>query len=149
MMPPVLTTAMDGSVVSDVTVTGSSYGTTMVFSVSEFTGTIDVRGIAPYSSVLSMPGQDGILFYGTTKLNVVNPSSFTNIFGITYEVEFNSNTDVYGYTQGEVDAEQSYSVSWLGGAALFLLVFGIVTNENVFVLVAKLEVADHKNSLSE
>jgi hypothetical protein len=134
--PPLTSTSLEGSVLGDITVVDSTYASPVVLTMSEFTGSVDVSTLPEFSRVLILPDVGGTLSYGTARLDIINPSQATNIFGMPYETEFDAGTDLYGYTRADIDAEQSYAITWLGSAILFLLVFGIVTNENVAYLVA-------------
>ena len=73
--------------------------------MSDFTGIVHVDGMPPFSRLLVAPSKGGNVSYTPKEkhLDVINPSTLTNIFGTPYESEYVSKSDLYGYTSTDIN----------------------------------------------
>ena len=105
VLPVIRTTIMNGSVVSNVVISDSSYPNPVAVTMSDFTGIVHVDGMPPFSRLLVAPSKGGNVSYTPKEkhLDVINPSTLTNIFGTPYESEYVSKSDLYGYTSTDIN----------------------------------------------
>ena len=103
---------LEGSVFSDVVVSGGKFRTTMDLALASFYGGVDLGGMLDYSRIIVQPAlnpQTSVPASITAQpetLILYNFSEWTRLFGRDYEVILNDKSATLGYTLSENSAVQ-------------------------------------------
>lgn len=132
VVPPITSTTLSGSA-SKITVQTSEYIDAQALTLTDYTGTIDVEGLANFSRVTINPDAGGTLTLGSNnRIGVTNVAELTNIYGRTYETEFDSGTDTYALPASETKSIAKTLIVWLLLFLLFQIALGIVLYQDIY-----------------